>query len=91
MSLAILTTVLLAILLWGVVLIWAVWRAAWLRGAITGVSIITVLLVASTNLVGAQPVAYGITLGLSLFLGAAMVVMGVIAHAVRALARIESK
>ena len=89
MPIAMLATVVLAIFLWGGVLIWSVWRAAWLRGAVTGVALIVALLVSSADFTGPQPAAYGITFGLSLFLGAAMVVMGLIALAVRALARID--
>lgn len=84
-------TVVLAILIWGGVVIWSAWRAAWLRGAAMGVTSIVALLMASAKAVEAQPVAYGITLGLSLFLGAAMVVMGAIAHAVRMLSQIDSR
>jgi hypothetical protein len=78
-----------AILIWSGAVIWAAWRAAWITGAIAGVALVIGLLVGSEKLSGPQPVAYGITLGASLFFGGAMVVMGVIAHVVRALARGE--
>ncbi|WP_295563363.1 hypothetical protein [uncultured Sphingomonas sp.] len=89
MPIAMLTTVGLAIFVWGGVLIWSLWRAAWLRGAVVGIVLIVTLLVGSAQVAGPEPVAYGITFALSLFLGAGMVVMGVIAHAIRALARVD--
>ena len=91
MSFAACITVVLAIFVWSGAVIWSLWRAAWIRGALIGVASVTALLFSSRAVAGAQPVAYGITLGLSLFLGSAMVVMGIIAHTIRALARLESE
>lgn len=91
MLIAMWITVLLAMMIWSGVMIWSAWRAAWLRGAAAGVTAIITLLVVSTRALGAHPIAYGLTLGLSLYFGGAMAVMGLIAYGVRMIARLDGE
>ncbi|WP_203308333.1 MULTISPECIES: hypothetical protein [Sphingomonas] len=84
-------TVLLAMMIWGGVMIWSAWRAAWLRGAAGGITAIVTLLIVSAAAFGAHPIAYGITLALTLFFGGAMVIMGLIAYGVRMIVRLDGE
>ena len=67
--------------------VWSAWRARWIAGSLIVSGGVTLLLAAARQIVGAEPVAYGIALAASLFLAAAMLVMGMVAAGARGLAR----
>ncbi|MBI0475639.1 hypothetical protein D9601_09775 [Sphingomonas sp. MA1305] len=78
---------LLAILAaWSAAIVWALWRARWIGGAVSELSAAVVIILVARSLGPPQPVAYGLALGLSIFLAAVMTMMGVIAAIMRWLA-----
>ena len=77
--------VLIAATGWFAIVIWSAWRARWLLGSLIGVGFVTVLVLLAQRVAGPQPVAYGLLLAMSLFLGAALFIVGLI-HAAVALA-----
>lgn len=78
---------LLAILAaWSIAIVWALWRARWIAGAMSELGAVLVVILAAQALGPPQPFADGLALGLSIFLAAVMTMMGLIAAIMRRLA-----
>lgn len=73
---------LLAVAGWFAIVIWAAWQGRWLSGSIAGVAFVALLLTGARLLTGPQPRAYGPVLGVTLFLGAALFLVGLVNNGV---------
>ena len=80
---------LIVIALWSAALVWSLWRGRWLMPTFAALAGVLATVVAAQALGGRWPLFYGVMLGVSLFLAGVMIVMGLIAIGVAALARRE--
>ncbi len=79
----------LVIAIWSIGIVAGLVRTRWITAAVAGLVSVLATIVAAQAVGGRNPVFYGIMLVASLFLAAVMASMGVIAAAVKALAKRE--
>ena len=76
---------------WSAAIIVSLWRGRWIVPALAALAAVLATIVAAQAVAGRWPVFYGVMLGASLFLAAAMVVMGLIALLAERLAAREGR
>ena len=81
----------IAVLLAGLVVIWSAWQARWIVGGTLLVAAETLHLLVVRMIAGPNPLVHGLILGVAMFLGSALIVMGAIAWTIFKLAAREEQ